>query len=161
MSKRAWMPMYWADYLLDTLDLTAEQHGCYLLLLMIAWRQPDGGIRNDLPSLKRMLGTCTADMHGNRFNRLVPPLLTRFFVLDTDGKYRNPRLEKERENLRKISGISQEKSRKRWSEHRKIKDLVDAAAMLSTPTSIQPSLGSEYAATRARTFNGRKGYGTP
>jgi hypothetical protein len=31
--------------------------------------------------LKRALAACASDMHGNRFNRLVPPLLNRFFEL--------------------------------------------------------------------------------
>jgi uncharacterized protein YdaU (DUF1376 family) len=129
MSNRPWMPMYWEDYLADTLDLGPDQHGVYLLMLGLAWRRPDGALPSDMALLKRMLAGCCADMHGNRFNRLVPPVLERFWTLSADGKWRQNRLEKERETAEKRSGNARESAKKRWSQSSGTKDLADATAM--------------------------------
>src|SRR5215467_12034244 len=92
MTSRPWMPLYIADYLADTFDLRSEEHGIYLLLLAICWRRSDGALPNDMVWLKRALGACASDIHGNRFNRVVPALLKRFFTLSEDGKLHNKRL---------------------------------------------------------------------
>jgi uncharacterized protein YdaU (DUF1376 family) len=119
------MPLFVADYLADTLDLRAEESGVYLLLLMIAWRTPDGTLPSDMKWLRRALASCVSDMHGNRFNRLVPPLLSRFFILGKDGKFHNKRLTKEREKVEKFSEKQKENIGKRWSPDNKNNDLDD------------------------------------
>ena len=141
------MPLYISDYLADTIDLSAEQTGCYLLILMISWRRPDGAIPNDMAWLKRSLSTCVTDMHGNRFNRIVPPLLQRFFTLDNDGKFRQKRLTKEREKAEKFSEKQSENAEKRWTKNNKNKDLPDANAMpapaLQSQSHTQPQSRKE------------------
>jgi uncharacterized protein YdaU (DUF1376 family) len=131
------MPLYVADYLVDTLDLRAEESGVYLLLLMIAWRRPDGALPNDMKWLQRSLASCVNDMHGNRFNRLVPPILERFFVLGEDNKFRNKRLTKEREKSEKFSEKQKENAEKRWGAVKENNSLVDAKPMPAHALQLQ------------------------
>ncbi len=88
-----WMPLYIGDYLADTSDLSTEQHGAYMLLMMHEWRM--GPFLEDIEALCRVcrLGASSiAQAH-------VKYLLKRFFTCDIDGDtvvwYQN-RLEKER-----------------------------------------------------------------
>lgn len=129
MSARPWMPLYVADYLADTLDLSTEETAVYLLLLMIAWRRPDGCLPNDMKFLKRALSSCVTDMHGNRFNKVVPKVVDRFFVLGNDGNLHNKRLTKEREKTEKFSETQRENANKRWRGTKDNNDLGDASAM--------------------------------
>ncbi len=125
--KHPWMPLYVADYLLDTADLSTEQHGIYLLLLMMAWRRPSGTIPDDLAWIRRNLPS----MHGHTFNRLVPPLLERFFPLDNGGERKNKRLTNERQKSDKLSAKQKQNADKRWAPSKENNDLADAKAMPS------------------------------
>lgn len=123
--KRPWFPLYVNDFLADTMLLSAEETGCYLLLLMICWQRPNCDFPNDMKWLKKSLARMVSDIHGNRFNRVIPKLLDLYFVLDVDGCWRNPRLLKEREIAEKFARKQSENSRKRWSRSSDFNYLVD------------------------------------
>jgi uncharacterized protein YdaU (DUF1376 family) len=127
MSSRPWMPLYWQDFKMDTLDLRAEEIGLYLILLMLAWRRDDAGLPNDMAWLKRTLKHCVSDMHGHRFNRLVPKLLNRYFTLGSDGLWRNRRLCLERQKCDKRSANGFQNISKRWAKTREVKGLLDSS----------------------------------
>ena len=56
MSARPWMPVYIGDYLRDTVGLTTQEHGAYLLLLFAMWSSDDGTLENDREKLRRITG---------------------------------------------------------------------------------------------------------
>ncbi len=130
------LPLWTDAYLADTLDLATEEHGVYLLMLMLAWRRPNCALPNDLAGLKRMLGGCCRDMHGNRFNRIVPKLISQFFEVGKDGELHQKRLGKERDYLRKQSETQRDRVNKRWANKKEINSLSDTAVVPAgnTPT---------------------------
>lgn len=81
-----WMPIYIGDYLRDTQDLTLEEHGAYMLLMMHYWMR-EGNIGNDVSRIAR---ACRADEKTCGF------ILGFFF--ETDGlSYRHKRIDEELE----------------------------------------------------------------
>jgi uncharacterized protein YdaU (DUF1376 family) len=131
------LPLWTDAYLADTADLNACEHGCYLIMLMIAWRRPDCALPNDLQWMQRALNAyCGGSMHGNRFNSIVPKLLERFFQIEPDGKFHQKRLRKEREFVANFSRTQTEKIKKRWANVRGNNGLADTVVIPAgnTPT---------------------------
>lgn len=82
-----WMPLYIADYLGDTMHLTAEQHGAYLLLLMAAWKR-GGHVPDDDAQLAVITRT------GERWQTHVSAIVRAFFT-QRDGLLVHGRVEAE------------------------------------------------------------------
>jgi uncharacterized protein YdaU (DUF1376 family) len=83
-----WMPLYIGDYLSDTMHLTTEQHGAYLLLIMAYWK--NGGA---LPASDAQLAAiCRMPIDAWSNARAV---LENFFDVSQEGKWVSKRVEKE------------------------------------------------------------------
>lgn len=95
MAERAWMPIYWGDYVRDTLHLNTFQHGCYLLLIAAYWIR-GGPLPNDPKYLAQVCRT-TQD----KLARYGNPVLAMFTC--EDGLLVHKRIEKE---LLKVSARS-------------------------------------------------------
>lgn len=104
------MPIYIGDYLGDTMELDAEAHGAYLLLLMTAWRR--GG---RLPADQAQL-TGIARVKPKRWPQ-VWGLIARFFDVDGDALVQR-RLTKELEmavgRIEAASKNGKNGAQKRW-----------------------------------------------
>lgn len=130
------LPLFTDAYIADTLGLSAEQHGLYLVMLMLCWRNPRLELPGDMKELKRMLGCVVGDLHGNRFNRIVPGLLDRFFIHTPDGNYTQKRLNRVRDHARFLSQKGQENAEKRWGKRTPVSNEINGkmenSAMLPT-----------------------------
>lgn len=72
-----WMPLYWADYFGDTMHLTTEEHGAYLLLIGAYWRH--GG---PIPADDRYLSRATRS--GRRWGKIKDAVLALFTIEISD-----------------------------------------------------------------------------
>ena len=89
MSQAPMMPV-WPDALLgDTLHLSVEQFGAYLLLLFATWRNNGKPLPDDDRKLARICRCSVA-----RWRRSFRPEIIQFFDIDGDGLHQR-RLEKE------------------------------------------------------------------
>jgi uncharacterized protein YdaU (DUF1376 family) len=98
-----WMPVYIGDYLRDTQDLTAEEHGVYILLLMHYW-QRKGDVGSDV---KRLAIAARSSVE------ITQCVLDSYFILE-DGKYKNKRADEELKAASVRSESARDNARKRW-----------------------------------------------
>jgi uncharacterized protein YdaU (DUF1376 family) len=104
-----WMPVYIGDYLADTMHLSTEQHGAYLLLIFHLWRR--GTLPDEDGALKKITGLSAGAWANSR------PVLAEFFKIQ-DGQWRHGRVERERLRVEAKQEANTKKARsaanKRW-----------------------------------------------
>jgi uncharacterized protein YdaU (DUF1376 family) len=113
-----WMPLYPRDYLTATAELSIEQSGAYLHLLMHSW-STGGALPDDDAKLARI---CRVTQ--GRFQRTIKPDVMAFFDLGQDG-WTQKRLEKERHRAHEKSATASENAKAKW---RKTKETPHADA---------------------------------
>jgi uncharacterized protein YdaU (DUF1376 family) len=102
MAALPYMQFYVADYLADTMHLTTEEHGAYMLLIMNYWQ-------TGKPIPKKRLA-CVARMSNDRWNS-VEDTLYEFFTEDERGCWKHTRIEQELSKVRAKSNQAKEAGR--------------------------------------------------
>ena len=124
MAKFPHLPLWTDAYMADTLHLTHEEHGLYLMLLMTIWRSPDCKIPNDLTWVKRRLRATDQQMEN-----LVKNLLDEFFTT-TGNHITQKRLKEEYEYVRKKAKKNSVSAKSRWQKE---KQVCERNAPIPTP----------------------------
>jgi len=147
-----WMPLYVADYLGDTMHLTTEQHGAYLLLLMASWK--NGGAVSSSPS---QLQTITR-LDAKKWKSAEGIISKFFFVTETEWIHNRVRREliKAKTNSEKRAESGKNGAAKRWQEHGK--KMANAIANASqndgpSPSPFLPTVELVTPASQAKTFS--------
>ena len=94
-----WMPLYWGDYLRDTMHLRTEAHGAYLLAIADYWTK-GGPLPDDDEYLMAVMR-----LDPEAFQRLKPTL-KKFFNVD-NGFWRHSRIDSELEKAKRITKARQ------------------------------------------------------
>lgn len=94
--KDIWMPLNIGDYIADTMSLTAEQHGVYLLLLMDYWKS--GPLADDDAQL-----ASTGKVPLKEWKAKIGPVIRRFFRKAEDGLLHQKRADMEIAKTGRIS----------------------------------------------------------
>lgn len=134
----AWMPLWIGSYLADTMTLTTQQHGAYLLLLFAYWRNR-GPLDDDDEDLASIVKASASEWKKLRAK------LTKFFTIE-GGTWAHTRADKElaAAGLRKAAAVSKAKAgaEARWGKKPKqgasdapsIPEAVPAAVLGHCPT---------------------------
>ena len=102
------LPLWTDAYLSDTDHLTFEEHGVYLRLLMMIWRNPECRVPNDAKWICRRLRVTQ-----EYFDQTVLPILEEY--LDNTGNYiTSRRLQREYEYVRKKASQQRVRAKSRW-----------------------------------------------
>lgn len=101
-----WMAFYPKDYFGDTTDLTTQQHGAYLLLIMTYFATGKAPRDND-EELARITKLSRLKWRKER------PRIERFFTIHK-GFWRHKRVERELSRSKNLSKMNQIRARKRW-----------------------------------------------
>jgi uncharacterized protein YdaU (DUF1376 family) len=107
--KNPWMPMYWADYLADTANLSHLENSVYVLLIAHYWC--NGGLPDDDRQLARI-----ARVSRQNWRVIRPHLVQKFSPV-----WRHKRIDLELANALKFQERRRENDR-RWRAKRRSKD---------------------------------------
>ena len=116
------LPVFTDAFLADTMHLSRDEIGAYMLLLFTAWRRPECDLPDDDVFLAKIV-RC-----DQRKWRHLRPVMEQFHVIE-NGKWRQKRLQKERKYVDKHSKTQRDNVMHRWNKN---KDLPDTTVIPKT-----------------------------
>ena len=128
MAALPYMQLYVADYLADTMHLSAEEHGAYLLLIFNYWQTGKSLPDND----KRLANV--ARLSNERWTD-VKQTLIEYFVL-VDGKLIHPRIEADLEYINIKQKKASDAGKASAVARRQKKDAKMKAKSTDVPTDV-------------------------
>lgn len=102
---RAWMPIYWGDYLADTAHFTNTEHGCYLLLICFYWK--NGKLPADEDAIRR-IAKCSV----HQWKKIRPVLVEKFSIDNCQWKHK--RIDDELSQAIERSEAAHARAMQRW-----------------------------------------------
>jgi len=119
MAALPYIQLYVADYLADTMHLTAEEHGAYLLLIMNYWQTGKPISEKRIQAITRVSNERITD---------VTETLQEFFNIDDDNVWHHGRIEAELEKVRsksiKASVAGKKSAQKRWGNNKTVTSVI-------------------------------------
>ena len=106
MSQAPSMPVFPDALIGDTTDLSIEEFGAYVMILMVTWRNNGRPLADDPVRMARI-----CRLSEKRWSEKVRPVIARFFDL-SEGTWRQARLEKEWNYVANQRAIQSEKGKK-------------------------------------------------
>lgn len=119
MAALPYMQLYVADYLADTMHLTVEEHGAYLLLIMNYWQTGKPIKQKRIQAITRINNERLTD---------VTETLQEFFNVDDSGVWHHSRIEADLKKVKsksiKASEAGKKSALKRWGNNKKVTDVT-------------------------------------
>ena len=91
MASLPYIQLYISDYLSDTMHLTTEEHGAYLLIIMNYWQTGKAVPYNRLKSITKLSNERWTDVERS---------LNGFFTIKKNGDWYHKRIEKDLARVR-------------------------------------------------------------
>jgi len=138
------LPIFTDALLADTMHLTRDEFGAYMLMLFTAWRRRDC----DLPDDDAFLAKITrCDLRKWRYLR---PVMAQFHKIG-NGRWTQVRLQKERKYVEELSKRQRENINARWNKNKDLGDttVLPNAYQIDTPTPTPISIRKKDKKVRA------------
>jgi len=127
--KYPWMPLFWGDFLANTMHLSAQEAGAYLFLIAHAWEH-DGEIPADWIRLSRI-----AHVRQNHWKQTWKALERFFEPLEGESLIRGYSHKRVSTELHRLGKISNNRKAAALQMHSKSSASAEQTTPLSTSTS--------------------------